>query len=197
MLAHDSAWREHHLLKDESFCFLLKRFQQQLSGVSTVQLTKEQCFVNFWLGLSSVWQAVAWDGTVAAKEPLSSPVLWGKLTLEWAGDEPGAPSSSVTVVNPCLSSNCGLHCWSRSFILHVIPRRCVMYLMGWASRQPAVWAAQTLAQVSALWSREWDTGFHAADFQPEDNPHSFSFTVLHWHCFSQLPPDKFLISLGV
>lgn len=153
MLAHDSAWREHHLLKDESFCFLLKIFQEQSSGVSTVQLTKEQCFVNFWLGLSSVWQAVARDGTVAAKETLSSPVLWGKLTLEWAGDEPGAPSSSVTVVSPCLSSNSGLHCWSRSFILHVIPRRCVMYLMGWASRQPAVWAAQTLAQVSALWSQ--------------------------------------------
>lgn len=100
---------------------------------------------------------------------------------------------------PCYSSQSmpliqqWLHCWSRNFLSHLIPHRCDGP-GGLSLQGPAVWAAQVPAWASALWSRELDTGFHAADLSEEDNPHIISFKVFLSQCCSQLPPGKFLIS---
>lgn len=78
-----------------------KDFRNSCMEWALVQLTEEYCFVNFSLGLSSIWQAAAWDRMVAAKG--TPPTLHSEESWCWNG--PWAPRNSVTIVSPCLSSN--------------------------------------------------------------------------------------------
>lgn len=156
--------------------------------------------MNFSLGLSSMWQAAAWGQDGGSQGAPLQPCILRRADAEMGPGLQGTlcySSQSMPLIQQWL------HCSNRSFLSHLTPHRC--HGPGELSLQgAALWAAQVPAWASALWSRELDTGFHAAgcfqdtgfhaDVLEEDNPHVISFKVFPLHCCSQLPPGKFLFS---